>query len=49
MDLLTNGKTSVIKGFKNKEGKSYDAALKFDDNFSVVLDFAKNPKKKTEN
>ena len=43
-DLLTNGKTSVIKGFKNKNGKSYDAALKFDDNFLVVFEFSKRKK-----
>jgi DNA topoisomerase-3 len=38
-DLLTTGKTPVIKGFKSKAGKSFDAPLKFDDNFQVVFDF----------
>jgi DNA topoisomerase-3 len=38
-DLLSNGKTAVIKGFRGKSGKTYDAALKFDDNFRIVLDF----------
>ena len=44
-DLLVNGKTSVIKGFKSKSGKSFDAALKFDENFKIVFDF---PEKKGE-
>jgi DNA topoisomerase-3 len=38
-DLLTKGKTSVIKGFKSKGGKSFDAELKFDENFQVTFDF----------
>ena len=38
-DLLTLGKTSVIKGFKSKSGKTFDAALKFDKNFKIVFDF----------
>ena len=29
--LVKNGKTSVIKGFKNKEGKEFDAALQLND------------------
>ena len=48
MDLLTNGKTGEIKGFKNQNGKTYNAAVKFDENFRVVFDFSQNPKKKTE-
>jgi len=42
-DLLTTGKTSVIKGFKNKDGKSFDSALKFDEKYQVIFD--KNLKK----
>jgi DNA topoisomerase-3 len=38
-DLLTNGKTGIIKGFKSKTGKTFDAALKFDDNFKVTYEF----------
>jgi DNA topoisomerase-3 len=38
-DLLTNGKTAVIKGFKSKVGKSFKAALKFDENYWVTYDF----------
>jgi DNA topoisomerase-3 len=39
-DLLTKGKTAVIRGFKSKGGKSFDAALKFDENYRVTFDFA---------
>jgi DNA topoisomerase-3 len=38
-DLLTRGKTAVIKNFKNKAGKTFDAALKFDENYRVTYDF----------
>ena len=44
-DLLTVGKTSIIKGFKSKAGKSFDAALKFDEQFQVIFDF---PEKKEQ-
>jgi DNA topoisomerase-3 len=39
-DLLIKGKTSVIKGFKSKAGKAFDAVLKFDENWKTVFDFA---------
>lgn len=45
-DLLTAGKTAVIKGFKSKGGKSFDAALKFDANYTVVFDFPEKKGKK---
>jgi DNA topoisomerase-3 len=38
-DLLTKGKTGVIKGFKSKAGKAFNAALKMDENYRVVFDF----------
>jgi DNA topoisomerase-3 len=38
-DLLTKGKTGVIKGFKSKAGKAFNAALKFDENYRVTYDF----------
>jgi DNA topoisomerase-3 len=38
-DLLTKGKTEVIKGFKSKAGKAFDAALKFDENYRVTFEF----------
>jgi DNA topoisomerase-3 len=39
--LLKNGKTEVIKGFKSKQGNSFDASLKFADDFSITFEFAK--------
>jgi DNA topoisomerase-3 len=45
-DLLTKGKTEVIKGFKSKSGKTFDAALKFDENWRVVFDFDERKGKK---
>jgi DNA topoisomerase-3 len=41
-ELITNGKTSVIKGFKSKNGKLFDAALVFDEQYKVVFEFAPN-------
>jgi DNA topoisomerase-3 len=40
-DLLTKGKTEVIKNFKSKAGKPFDAALKFDENYRAVFNFPK--------
>jgi len=45
-DLLTTGKTAVIKGFKSKGGKSFDASLMFDSEFKVVFDFPEKKGKK---
>jgi len=45
-DLLTKGKTGIIKNFKSKNGKSFDAALKFDENFKTVFDFSDKKEKK---
>jgi DNA topoisomerase-3 len=39
--LLTSEKTPVIKGFKSKKGKLFDAALTFDKQYKVVFDFPK--------
>jgi DNA topoisomerase-3 len=47
MELLTTGKTGIIKGFKSKGGKSFDAALKFDEQYNVVFDFPEKKGKKT--
>lgn len=38
-DLLTKGKTGVIKGFKSKAEKPFDAALTFDSEFKTVFSF----------
>ncbi len=38
-DLLTKGKTGVIKGFKSKENKPFDAAVVFDAEYKTVFSF----------
>jgi len=43
-ELLTKGKTGIIKGFKSKAGKTFDAALKFDENYRVTFDFPEKSK-----
>jgi DNA topoisomerase-3 len=45
-DLLTGGKTALIKGFKSKAGKRFDAALKLDADFKAVFEFPERKKKK---
>jgi hypothetical protein len=37
--LLATGKTSKIQGFTSKNGNSFDAVLKLDENSRVVFDF----------
>jgi DNA topoisomerase-3 len=44
-ELLTIGKTSIINGFKSKEGKIFDAALKLNENFQVTFVFAEKSTK----
>lgn len=38
-ELLTKGKTALIKGFKSKAGKSFDAFLAFDEEYRVTFVF----------
>ena len=38
-DLVTKGKTSLIKGFQNKDGKTFDAHVTFDKDFRTVYEF----------
>lgn len=38
-ELVTKGKTSVIKGLQGKSGKTFDAALTFDAQFNVTFSF----------
>ncbi|MDY3846465.1 MAG: DNA topoisomerase [Eubacteriales bacterium] len=38
--LLSNGRSSKIKGFTSKKGNSFDAYLKLDENKKVVFDFS---------
>lgn len=39
--LLNNGKTSLIKGFKSKKGKSFDAYLKLNKDRKIEMEFPK--------
>jgi len=43
-ELLIKGKTGIIKGFKSKAEKMFDAALKFDENYRVTFDFPEKSK-----
>ena len=45
-DLLTDGQTAWLKGFKSKAGKPFEARLRFDEEFKVVFDFENAPQKK---
>jgi DNA topoisomerase-3 len=38
-DLLANGKTGTIKGFKSKENKPFDAAVVFDAEYKTAFSF----------
>lgn len=42
-ELVTVKKTGLVKGFKSKAGKSFDASLAFDEQFNVIFVF---PEKK---
>lgn len=45
-ELLTKGRTGVIKGFKSRDGKAFDASLVLRPDFSVGYEFAdKKPSK----
>ena len=50
-DLLTEGRTAVLHGFKSKQGKSFDAALAFDEEFKTkfIFDDTKNKSKGRKN
>jgi DNA topoisomerase-3 len=45
-DLLVKGKTGVIKGFKSKENKPFDAAVAFDAAYKTVFQFDNSKKRK---
>lgn len=44
-ELVTTGKTALIKGFKSRNGKAFDASLAFDEQFNVTFVF---PEKKSK-
>ena len=41
-DLLTKGKTRTLNGFASKQGKSFSAAIAFDENFNTKFVFAEH-------
>ena len=45
VELVTKRKTGLIKGFKGKNGKAFDASLVLDEQFNVVFSF---PEKKAK-
>ena len=38
-DLLTDGHTKLLKGFKSKQGKSFDAIVAFDGDYNTTFVF----------
>ena len=40
-ELITNGKTGVLKGFKSKQGKKCSAIVAFDSDFNTQFIFLK--------
>ena len=42
-DLLTDGHTKLLKGFKSKQGKNFDAIVAFDGEYNTTFVF---PEKK---
>lgn len=43
-ELLTTGKTKVLKGFKSKQGKNFDASIAFDADYNTVFIFPETKK-----
>ncbi len=46
-DLLTDGHTKLLKGFKSKQGKSFDAVVAFDGDYNTVFVFPERKSKAT--
>lgn len=46
-ELVTKGRTGVIKGLQGKSGKTFDAALAFDAQFNVIFSFPTTKKSKS--
>lgn len=43
-DLLTEGRTGLIKGFKSKQGNSFDAVVRLNDQFETEFSFPERKK-----
>jgi len=48
LDLLTKGKTSIIKGFNSKQGKAFSAAIVFDANLNTQFVFPESKPRSRE-
>lgn len=46
--VLSTGQTQVLKGFKSKAGKEFEAALKLDEEGKITFDFEKTNEKRSE-
>ena len=46
-DLLTDGHTKLLKGFKSKQGKSFDAVVAFDGDYNTTFVFPERKSKAT--
>ena len=46
-DLLTDGHTKLLKGFKSKQGKSFDAIVAFDGDYNTTFVFPERKNKAT--
>ena len=46
-DLLTDGHTKLLKGFKSKQGKSFDAIVAFDGDYNTTFVFPERKSKET--
>ena len=44
-DLLTDGHTKLLKGFKSKQGKSFDAVVAFDGDYNTTFVFPERKSK----
>lgn len=44
-ELITNGHTGLLNGFKSKQGKPFSAIVSFDGNFNTVFEFPEKKEK----
>ena len=48
VQLLTEGRTPVLKNFRSKKGKTFEAALKLDETGRMTFDFPERPPRRPE-
>lgn len=44
-ELLRNGQTGLLNGFRSKQGKPFSAVVAFDSDFNTVFEFPEEKKK----